>query len=317
VQFVAADLEHAYRMKRATMRDNLAGDQIRLTKWCMRHRMLSHAARHLLHTMTLDPEHPEITGLEHRLRLSVEQQARNESGDPRRKATGETAAEETVAINLHPLSDVPAGTLEAFTQTVQPVLLNRCASAGCHGANSPSSFRLRRPAWGKTISRDTTLHNLRAAMALLDRESPRHSPLLTAPAGPHGPLDHGLFAPHEQGQLARLAHWADLAAVDGQVVQASALEQGPLLQQLPGAHATHRAPPAGGRQIAPSSAADPSHGPAGRHGPPRRLDTSGAAPLSAQDAPPHPAAGDPCDPAEFNRRHHGVSPARGDENSPR
>ena len=37
---------------------------------------------------------------------------------------------------------LPTGTIETFTRSIQPMLLNYCATAGCHGASGTSSYAL-------------------------------------------------------------------------------------------------------------------------------------------------------------------------------
>lgn len=236
IDLIARDLEHGYQLKRAALDGGLAPEHIGLAEWCLRHQLLPHAARHILQAISLDPEHPKIADLEHRLRLVAEQTAlaakRKDSKDVAKKQIPENSGKPSAAstrTDLHPQA------LERFAATVQPVLLNRCSSAGCHGRTSESEFRLLRPSQGVRISRNATIRNMHAALDMLDRDFPRKSPLLTAPAGPHGPLQHGLFAPHERVQLDRLAQWADLVASGRNAGNATAIKSHnqQLLQRLP------------------------------------------------------------------------------------
>jgi hypothetical protein len=289
IDLVARDLEHGYQLKRAALDGGLAPEHIDLAEWCLRHGLLPHAAKHILRATSLDPEHPKIAALEHRLRLVAEQRAlaaNGETPDDLAKKQIPENSEESPANSIS--QDLPPAALERFAATVQPVLLNRCSSAGCHGRTADSKFRLLRPARGRPISRNATLQNMHAAIEMLDREFPRKSPLLTAPSGPHGPLQHGLFAPHERVQLERLAEWADLVASARGTRNAAAIESGnqQLLQRLPNDPFPGASPPPG-----PRIANLPS-------------------PVKGQESAPAEGAGgtDPFDPALFNRQQQGIRP---------
>jgi hypothetical protein len=99
--------------------------------------------------------------------------------------------------------------VETFTQSVQPVLMNHCASGGCHGPQSDTALRLFRVPAGKSASRRITQRNLYAVLPLVDRENPMNSRLLTAPNGPHGAAKHGVFTEHQTAQYKRLIDWAN------------------------------------------------------------------------------------------------------------
>lgn len=283
IDLIARNLEHGYQIKRAALESGLAPEQIELAEWCLRHQLLPQSAHHLLRAMSLDREHPRIAGLEHRLRLAAEQQALAAKNQPPEALADRQVPEERQNDSVNStVGELPPEALERFAATVQPVLLNRCSSAGCHGRTADNPFRLLRPTPGTRISRNATLQNMRAAAEMVDRESPQRSPLLTVPSGPHGPLRHGLFAPHEQGQLERLAQWADLVAA-GRGGYGTAVVRSPNQQLLQRLH--HDPFP------------NPGQGPAPDHGGFPRAGLRQESPL-----PEQPTGVDPFDPAEFNRR---------------
>lgn len=66
------------------------------------------------------------------------------------------------------LKDPPIAVVESFTRSIQPLLLNRCATAGCHvGPAAPAPRFLHRNARGH-IDREVTLANLRTLERLSD-----------------------------------------------------------------------------------------------------------------------------------------------------
>ncbi len=329
VELVAKSLEHVYHLKQAAARKGVVRDQLDMAEWCLRNRLLPYAADHLLTAMTLTPDHARIPVLQHRLRMAAEQQATDHERE--QIATAPIASESpepATAKSAFEPGDLRPGTLELFTSFVQPVLLNRCSAAACHGATSPCEFRLQRPGAGTCISRKITLHNLQAALALIDQDSPHNSPLLITPIGPHADLPQGLFASHEVGQLKRLAMWVQVAT-GRQGIQTAAYVEQPdqhLMQRLPGPGKASpgfggrnfpaNGPPADGamspyRQGNGPSAADEDSGE------PRRLNTIDSRPIRGEHSAPDAVRQDPFDPALFNRRHHPSVSERPSENSPR
>jgi hypothetical protein len=269
--------------------------------------------------------------------MAAEQQARLRMKDTAVAEASEKSHPRNPADALRVPDELPPGSLELFTTTVQPVLLNRCSTASCHGSKSPSNFRLHRPGMGENMSRRVTLHNLHAAMAQVDRQAPTRSPLLTAPAGPHAEMKSAVFAAHEARQLERLATWVEQVTGGAQVLQ-TAFEQPTgqaLMQRLPNSSwSANPFDPFGNqanpldRQVVPSAAQQTGDGPA-----PGPFPTSAAtgaqtlpspnsndvnsSPVNGQQVAPGASQRDPFDPAAFNQRHHGASPPTSSENSPR
>jgi hypothetical protein len=59
------------------------------------------------------------------------------------------------------------------------------------------------------------MHNLTAALALVDREHPEQSPLVRMPRTAHGGLDRPVLGSHQDHLIAQLADWASLVADSG------------------------------------------------------------------------------------------------------
>jgi hypothetical protein len=109
-----------------------------------------------------------------------------------------------------PPSDVPNGVVEMFTRKVQPVLVNNCSLSGCHQTGGKLSFQLDRALLRGEANRRTTMHNLEAALALVDRAHPDQSPLLTVPRKTHGGTAGPIFGPRQQQAFNHLVDWVAL-----------------------------------------------------------------------------------------------------------
>jgi hypothetical protein len=148
---------------------------------------------------TADPNSPMLGGLEHRLKMALE--------PPTTSNTGKSIPGPTNDELDRMIRGLPRGAIESFTQSVQPVLMNHCATAGCHGPQSETGLRLFRVPTGKTASRRITQRNLYSALMFVDRDNPASSRLLSASSGPHGTAKIAIFSQHEAGQYKRLVDW--------------------------------------------------------------------------------------------------------------
>jgi len=204
VELVCDDLDDGYRRKRAAIRAGNVHQHLELAQWCLRHGLLGPAAVELADAMAADPTHPMLGAVQHRLKMALQPPQPNGDALPRQGPTNEELD--------RMVQGLPRGTIESFTQTVQPVLMNRCASGGCHGPQSDSNLKIWRVTANKQPTRRVTQRNLYAIMQYVDRENPMESPLLKSLSGPHGGTKGGVMAQHEIGQIKRLVDWTNQVA---------------------------------------------------------------------------------------------------------
>jgi hypothetical protein len=105
---------------------------------------------------------------------------------------------------------LPHKAVENFTQSVQPILMNNCTSAACHGPQSTTGLRLQRIPTGQSVGRRLTQRNLYAVMQYIDGSNPLGSRFLTAPIAPHGTAKTSVFTPQQVMQYKRLVDWVTL-----------------------------------------------------------------------------------------------------------
>ncbi len=134
---------------------------------------------------------------------------------------------------------MPEGTVELFSHTIQPMLLNNCTSAGCHGPASTTNFSLLRIPLGRTPSRRLTQRNLHTALAHVNSSDPLHSSLLTMSVAAHGGARTAVFTSSEALQYRQLMFWVcrvARAAVPETAPLATSVQRNaePLLQTMPG-----------------------------------------------------------------------------------
>jgi len=299
VEFWCRDLEEGYRRKRAKIQPGNARDHLLMAQWCLRHGLLGHAAAELADAMDADPTHPMIAVLERRLRLAMEpSQATSPLAQP--------VAESPSADDLDRLvGNMPAGVVRTFTEAIQPVLANNCATAGCHGPLTDAEFRLLRIPKGRPPSRRTTQRNLYATLQWVDRQDPAASRLLTAAMQPHGSAQAAVFDKHQMLQYKRIADWVHRVAGDSQ-------------QEMPATPGLLRDEAADARPIStdPTNPFAPSDPLGGKVAPASHQEPAGKASktVEANPLPVRPkiqrgaklkqfVPADPFDPEIFNRRY--------------
>jgi len=254
---VCRNAHECYLHKRAGIEVGRAQDHLDLAEWCLRNALVDDAEKELADGRAADPRHPKIRLLEPRLGL-----AKQAPGDP------ETASIAEKTVSLEQLDGIvrnlPAGSMENFTNAIQPMLLNYCARSGCHGPRSTNALRLERIGSNRLSGRHPTQRNLQAALALVDRDKPQDSKLLQAPIRPHGTMKLPVFTDREQSQYKQLVQWVyALAARDSSARPTLDERAAPLLQTIP---RRGQAPAIGPADAPPLDAAQPDAAPAPAQG---------------------------------------------------
>lgn len=205
VDSVCVDLEDAYHYKQAMIVGKSAVPHLDLAEWCLRNGLVPQAGEQLLAAMRKEPSHGRIAAVERKLKLAMDAPAHKSARQPDSAAT---ASAEQLDKTIQSL---PLGTVEKFAAVVQPILLNRCATGGCHGQTARSDFRLLRPPAGQGPSKRFTQRNLYAVLQYLDPDNPAESPLLKLPQRRHGATQGAVFDKRTQHQLDDLVAWTKLA----------------------------------------------------------------------------------------------------------
>jgi hypothetical protein len=172
-------------------------------------------------------EHKEADALEQRLliRSSSPQPILSDGNSSDRSAGSELASQtsgalplsvqrpEKDSVNFGEIEQLPPKlfaiqSVQYYTTHVQPMLVNRCATAGCHGSRPISPPQLE--GWRYGVSASITNRNLRALAAYLDGEV-RENRLFKMAITPHGGSP-ALTSSHDSPLQKRLAEWIDMVS---------------------------------------------------------------------------------------------------------
>jgi hypothetical protein len=294
VKLRAADLEEAYlKLSETAKSHHSANSRITLARWCLTHHLDSQARQELHEALVLEPESEDAKRLLRDAEESIKSKQKKDvsTGQPALPGRGArpASAADDETVTLGGLSHEQA---LQFTRRIQPLLVNTCASAGCHSRDSQNGFRLQNVSPGTTANRNATERNLAQILEHIDVKKPRSSSLLTAPGRHHGRNGRPVFVGQRGDEkLAELENWILAVARDEMqrngrdARRKSGAERAPMATHGESRPASGmRSVAAGGKQL---SDADPfAHA---------QSDATNSQP------PLPPSSDDPFDPATFNR----------------
>ncbi|MBA4017382.1 MAG: hypothetical protein C0483_09435 [Pirellula sp.] len=281
---VCRDLEDVFVRKASLINVRNVEDHLALAQWAIDRGLYGHAARALTEAYRVDDTHPRCALLERRLKAAM---AAPREVVPPPKAAAPSISDAELNESTRSIS---ADSLHEFTVRVQPLLMNYCATAGCHGPRGNDKFQLQRAYLNERSDPRAVKMNLHEVLKLVDRKSPSASKLLTVPISPHGGAKRAVFHAHNAEHYRAIAAWVGRVSMNSRATTSTsrpASEPGTLSQRLP------IAAPAAATVELPKSAGVPA-------------DPSLTVPSSAANAAPaaaaaQPSSSDPFDPAEFNR----------------
>ena len=286
VAYVCRDLEEAYRCK---LEESGAGVEARLNlaRWCFENGLFARAADQLL---AIEAQYGPQSQSEwlHQQLLQVASRG-NAAAKPADAPPVPRAPLLDVAGRLR---DLPEDAVVDFTRTVQPLLLNRCATSGCHGPQGKSAYLLLRPPGNGPITRRLTERNIAASLSFIDRGAPQQSRLLEFARTAHGGRNVPPVASNEPVSYEALENWMRSIAKSAELAKPRNIgEPNELLFQ----------PAPTTPSVSPAAAMEDDAAPMT----PKSMST--VTPTDAQDMDYRPR--DPFDAEVFNRRYHRAVPS--------
>ena len=209
VQYVCRTLHEAYEYRCKRIAQPTGETHLAMADWCLRYKLLDEAENEFKGAREMGANEIKLGLLERRLTAARTRPAQS-------IAKSATAAAPVTPVAKAPpkttTPDLPPGVLEQFTRRVQPILVNGCTAAKCHELGGQESFQLNRALLRGEANRRTTMQNLAATLALIDREHPEASELLTVPRQTHGGMNGPVFGPRQEQAFKHVADWVALVA---------------------------------------------------------------------------------------------------------
>ncbi len=208
VKFQAEDLQDAYRKYRQTMPIPTASNHIALARWCLSQKLHDAARTELRAALALEPGRDEARKMLLRLETLLDAPAVRRTAGRSPVVPQRPTADAFTPPEAQSLAGLPREAAQDFVARIQPLLMNSCGSARCHGDSGSSRFRLVFTRGGYRSHRILAERNLAAVMEMIDAGNPQESPLLVKPRGNHGVGGRAIFhGPSGQKQYRSLEEW--------------------------------------------------------------------------------------------------------------
>lgn len=213
IKLVAADRTEAYRKYRKLMPEPTPDNHYYLARWCVSIGLADEARQELEEALLLDPRHAGSRSLLVQLTRAAGEMPQADPSEEisaaDRDGDGFRRTEERSAYGLTP------ETVRTYVSRIQPVLMNSCATVGCHHRNAENGLQLKYVRLSGRINRLATESNLAAVLKMIDRANPSASPLLQRARDDH-PGAYRALARRRRGTeiLARFDDWVREVAAD-------------------------------------------------------------------------------------------------------
>ncbi len=175
VLFEAKDLHEIYLKQRAAMKYPTANSHLDLARWCITNELYEEAKSELRDAIRLEPKRSEPQLMLRRLMgVSAENQptVQEKIQETLIKKQLESSDEATS------LTGISREQSALFVRKIQPIMLNKCGNANCHGNAAKSEFRLTQVTRRYGNHRFYAEKNLAEVLQWIDLEDPLRSQLL-------------------------------------------------------------------------------------------------------------------------------------------
>jgi hypothetical protein len=213
VHFDADDLNEAYLRLRIQGGKPTVASHLRLAEWCLSQDILAEAARELRDALKKDPANETARLMLNRVDTEIR---RRTPKDPEVEQAHDVViiTEQTPQLEddeVRSLSGLSPESAREFVASIQPLLLNKCGNARCHGPASKNGFQLTRTRSGASNSRVVSERNLAAVLNDLRPEQNGRARLLNVIRASHAgkTIFHGRYG---AGQMQTLQRWIKTVA---------------------------------------------------------------------------------------------------------
>jgi hypothetical protein len=214
VEMACASLVEAYELRRQSRVGSSVDANFELARWCLKNNMIEQAAREVLDARIRDPGHPALPRMDMKIRLALEMEASRQEQAAKAAAEQQAAlaAEATAAVSSTAMLTPSPEAQTQFVRSIQPMLVNSCATGGCHQPGATQVMQLDRWALEGNGNPELIRRNLEAVLAQINAADPASSSLLIRARKAHGDRRQGVSRPIATYQAALLHNWMNLAS---------------------------------------------------------------------------------------------------------
>ena len=190
VRFAAASLPDAYDRMRDSIPEFTPTNHMELARWCLGNKLHTQARREVLDALHLDPNRDDAKRMLRALEQIGEKSKTAIEGTGLTEYPSQTEIQRP-AIETRSLAGLNRNVAHSFVRDVQPLLMNKCATSGCHGTSATSQFLIVSTHRGSTPA--IAERNLAAVLKQIDFSNPQTSPLLKIGEQAHGNMASSAF----------------------------------------------------------------------------------------------------------------------------
>lgn len=227
VQFGAQNRVDAYHKLRERITTPTSDALVGLARWCLAYQLYDEAAEQLREALERNPENGEARSILQKL-----EDLRNPERPIHRTAarTAPRTDDDFELPEVESLGGFSRHTAQEFITQIQPLLINKCGNASCHGGLTRREGFALSPGRSNRGARVFAERNLAAVVKYVDFETPDRSELLLAPRGAHGGARSVFFGTKGGEQAESLRQWVRTAAAEQRAQRRSAASR-PVLTQ--------------------------------------------------------------------------------------
>lgn len=190
VRFAASSLTDAYDRMRESIPEFTPTNHLELARWCLANKLHSQARREVLDALYLDPNREDAKRMLQTLERAGESSVNSGAGTGLTEYPSQVKMQRP-AIETRSLAGLSRSIAHSFVRDVQPLLMNKCATSGCHGPGTTSKFQITSTHRGSTPA--IAESNLAAVLKQVNFSQPASSPLLTIGEQAHGNMASGVY----------------------------------------------------------------------------------------------------------------------------
>lgn len=180
VHFDADDLNEAYLRLRIQHGEPTVASHLRLAEWCLSQDILAEAARELRDALEKDPANETARLMLNRVDNEIHRRAppKPETEEPTDVVILTEREQEVADTEVRSLAGLSPDSAREFVASIQPLLLNKCGNARCHGSAAENDFQLTRLRSGASNSRIVSERNLAVVLNDLRPADPNSRPTI-------------------------------------------------------------------------------------------------------------------------------------------
>lgn len=178
VHFDADDLNEAYLRLRIQHGEPTVASHLRLAEWCLSQDILAEAARELRDALEKDPANETARLMLNRVDNEIRRRTppEPEIEEPTDVVILTEREQEVADAEVRSLAGLSPDSAREFVASIQPLLLNKCGNARCHGTAAENDFQLTRLRSGASNSRIVSERNLAVVLNDLQPADPNSRP---------------------------------------------------------------------------------------------------------------------------------------------